>query len=252
MTPEDFLIERADELLADRVLQGLTTEEEAELSGLVVDPEAAGLDMELAAAALALAQGESEPMPGSLIQRIESDAAIRFGTRAVPRSPSAIGRVVPWLGWVAAAASLLYAVLTHPTISEPFRPVPEPTLGERLAGIKPISFSRTDHPLARGGAGSLVWSGSLQEGYLTVRGLAETNPRRGVYQLWIFDATRDDRFPIDGGTFTVTDPRATTTIPIRPRLEVREPTLFAVTLEPPGGVVVSDRKRLLLTASLGP
>ena len=48
------------------------------------------------------------------------------------------------------------------------------------------------------------------------------------------DDTRDDRFPVDGGTFAVLDANQTTLVPIHPSLAVRSPTLFAVTLEPPG------------------
>ncbi len=87
---------------------------------------------------------------------------------------------------------------------------------------------------------------------MAIRGLAEVEPTRGVYQLWIFDDARDARFPVDGGMFSVRDARATTIVPIRASLPVRRPTLFAITLEPPGGVVVSDRKRILLTASSSP
>jgi hypothetical protein len=83
---------------------------------------------------------------------------------------------------------------------------------------------------------------------MRIEGLPPASPGRGVYQLWIFDRRRDDRYPVDGGTFAIPETGGPAVIPIRAALPVAEPTLFAVTLEPPGGVVVSDRKRILLTA----
>jgi hypothetical protein len=41
------------------------------------------------------------------------------------------------------------------------------------------------------------------------------------------------------------------TVPIRPALRVSQPVAFAVTLEPTGGVVVSDRSHLIALARAG-
>lgn len=96
----------------------------------------------------------------------------------------------------------------------------------------------------------VAWDNERQEGYLTLVGLAGVDPRRGAYQLWIFDAKRDARYPVDGGLFTLAEGgRSAVVIPIRAAVPVRRPTLFAITLEPPEGVVVSDRKRIMLTAA---
>ena len=247
MTDDLTPLGRLDELLADRALQGLGPDESDELRDLADDSEADGLALELAAAELALGACPIEEMPDSLRRRIERDAEAHFGRSTVLRP--ALARVVPWLGWVAAAASILFATEARrlgPPVAEPTR---SPTLLERLAGVPVRTLGATDHPLARGGHGDLVWSAERQEGYLTVEGLSEVEPDRGVYQLWIFDASRDERFPVDGGTFTVGNAKAKTVVPIRPSIPVRRPTLFAITLEPPGGVVVSDRKRIVLTAT---
>ena len=85
----------------------------------------------------------------------------------------------------------------------------------------------------------LFWNPAKQEGYMTLQGLAPLDPSKGVYQLWIFDARRDQRYPIDGGVFTVRNPTPRRWIPFRAPLPVEKPTLFAITLEPPGGVVLS-------------
>jgi hypothetical protein len=98
--------------------------------------------------------------------------------------------------------------------------------------------------------GEVVWDGSRQEGYLTLSGLP-VNEHARQYQLWIFDAERDERYPVDGGVFDVPAGQPTLTVPIRPALRVHQPVAFAVTLEPAGGVVVSDRSHLMALARAG-
>jgi hypothetical protein len=39
---------------------------------------------------------------------------------------------------------------------------------------------------------------------MRIRGLAPNDPRRAQYQFWIFDATRNERDPVDGGVSDVT------------------------------------------------
>jgi hypothetical protein len=96
--------------------------------------------------------------------------------------------------------------------------------------------------------GDVVWDGERQEGYLTLAGLEPNAPLGRQYQLWIFDAARDERYPVDGGVFDVPVHDQSTTVPIRPALHVSQPVAFAVTLEPAGGVVVSDRSHLMALA----
>jgi hypothetical protein len=40
-------------------------------------------------------------------------------------------------------------------------------------------------------------------------------------------------------------------VPIHAKLKVTKPTLFAVTVEKPGGVVVSKRERIVVLAKVG-
>ncbi len=72
-----------------------------------------------------------------------------------------------------------------------------------------------------------------------------------AYQLWIFDEARDERFPVDGGVFDVPPGSAEVIVPIAPTLDVSRPVLFAVTVERPGGVMVSSRERIALVADPG-
>ncbi len=248
--------------LADRVLQG----EESGPDGAgrpPMDPEdeEALLDLALAAAVVARLDPSAgvKPMPATLRSRVEADAARSSldGPRPPRPRPAAL-RLVPWLGWAAAASLAVATIARRPAPPDPI-PIPvvipttAPTAAERMARLAAeapaVAMQPTDHPMGAGSGGRLVWSQGRQEGYLELRGLAEVDPSRGTYQLWIFDANRDPRYPIDGGVFAIADARAGTVVPIRAGLPVGRPILFAVTLEPPGGVVVSDRKRILLTAN---
>jgi anti-sigma-K factor RskA len=78
-------------------------------------------------------------------------------------------------------------------------------------------------------------------------GLRRNDAAREQYQLWIFDGRRDQRYPVDGGVFDA-DGRDEIVVPIRARLPVGTPLAFAVTLERAGGVVVSDRERVVVIA----
>ncbi len=78
--------------------------------------------------------------------------------------------------------------------------------------------------------------------------MRRNEPNAEQYQLWIFDARRDERYPIDGGVFNVTGASEGDVIPIKATLSVGVPLKFAVTIEKPGGVVVSDRARVAALA----
>ena len=82
------------------------------------------------------------------------------------------------------------------------------------------------------------------------RGLAPNDSSESQYQLWIFDPTRADweAKPVDGGVFDVPD-TGEVVVPIDAKLAVAETALFAITIEVPGGVVVSERECPVLTAS---
>ena len=81
-------------------------------------------------------------------------------------------------------------------------------------------------------------------------GLRRNNPNVEQYQLWIFDARRDERYPVDGGVFDITHDGAEV-VAIKATLKVNVPLMFAITIERPGGVVVSDRSRIAALANSG-
>jgi hypothetical protein len=103
----------------------------------------------------------------------------------------------------------------------------------------------------RGASGDVVWDGASQRGYLRFEGLEPNDPARLRYQLWIQDATRDARYPVDGGVFDVPRTPGAVVVPIHAAVPVREPVAFVVTLEEAGGAVVSSRERVVAAARPG-
>jgi len=97
-------------------------------------------------------------------------------------------------------------------------------------------------------SGDVVWDPRSQTGFMRFVGLRRNEPNAEQYQLWIFDARRDERYPVDGGVFNITGARQGDVIPIKAALSVGVPLKFAVTIEKPGGVVVSDRTRVAALA----
>lgn len=96
-------------------------------------------------------------------------------------------------------------------------------------------------------AGELAWSTTDQSGFLRVRGLERNDPSTSCYQLWIFDRARDERYPVDGGVFDCSGDEVI--VPIDAKVRVTDPTLFAVTVEKAGGVVVSGREHIVAIAT---
>ena len=87
---------------------------------------------------------------------------------------------------------------------------------------------------------------------MTFKGLPENNPTVEQYQLWIFDKDRDEKYPVDGRVFDIPNADSETIVAIDSKIKIAEATLFAITIERPGGVVVSDRRRLPLLAKVAP
>lgn len=278
---------RATELLADRATYGLDPELDTELKELC--GESYGFDTEsweLAAAAIDLAYTSGdEELPLDLQKRLQAQAITwdeatsvlrpRLGTVTTfpARQPSAPRTTsTPWMGWIAAAACLALAVAgwwPAPTVDRPDTPQnaeatpqdPPPDLvvtpaslrAEMITNAKDLQrleWTATDDPAVRGEVtGDVVWSTEQQMGFLRFTSLAVNDPAVEQYQLWIFDPAQDERFPIDGGVFDIAS-SGEVIIPIDARLPVTGPTLFAITVEKPGGVVVSSRKRLPLLAQV--
>jgi hypothetical protein len=255
--------ERLAELAVGTGLGDLAPEEAAEYSVLLGRHGFAEefLSMRALGAALQATLGELEPMPASLAARIERTAYRRLESApappgSLPRRKRARDRLFAYGGWVAAAASLLVAVSVWRLL--PVR-VPQEALNPSAERASLLASGRAvlKGDWSAGGDlsglavhGDVVWDQARQTGYMRFSGLARNNPRQEQYQLWIFDQQRDQRYPVDGGTFNVTA-SGDVVVRIQARLRVDSPTLFAVTVERPGGVVVSSRARMAAVAHPG-
>jgi hypothetical protein len=267
---------RTLDLLADRAVQPLEGGEQAELRQLLAQfPELDDDLMDLSAAAVHLSAGVADqPLPASLeTALLHQAAAFEAGSRAGGRrGPSA--KVVPLVrpersvphrsqvAWWLAAAAVVLAVagwwgrlldappsaFESPTqvAATPATPGPESLATLPASLQKP--WSTTEDPAAAGVSGEIVWNTEEQTGFMRFKGLPANDPSEYQYQLWIFDAQQDERYPIDGGVFNIPPNDGEAIVPIDPKLEVKNPTLFAITIEKPGGVVVSGRERLVVLA----
>jgi anti-sigma-K factor RskA len=154
--------------------------------------------------------------------------------------------VVAVVGWWPAETSAPVAVA--PPVAAVLKPAEARTELLAIAGTVTVAFAATTDAAAVGAGGDVVWHSGVQRGFMRIQGLAANDPTREQYQLWIFDAERDERYPVDGGVFDV-GPGGEIVVPIKATVFVGKATLFAVTVEKPGGVVVSGRERIVLAAT---
>lgn len=171
-------------------------------------------------------------------------------------------RSFAWGGWLAAAAMLALWVRGPATPSAVVAVVPSAVASSAAASwvrdsliavdsaITRIAWAPTADSTALGASGDVVWSTRAQRGVMRLIGLKSNEVQRWQYQLWIFDKTRDQRYPVDGGVFDVPAGATEVFVPINARVPVGSAVMFAVTVEAPGGVVVSTRERVALLAAL--
>lgn len=257
--------ERLLDLLVAQTTDGLDAREAEELDSALRNIDIEHVDTQalaLAAAAVELgamdASGAVEAMPDSLAARISADGRTRVAA-ATRHEAAAAGRETVsapardprgWKlfqsatrGWLTAAAAIVLAV------SAIFFTLAD--RGERDPAVarKDLLRSAEDAVVAPWGkktpgfasiSGNVVWSDSRQRGYLLLRDMPVNDPTEQQYQLWIVDPQRDEQ-PVDGGVFNVSEEGAVV-VPIRAKLPVNDPRAFAITVEKPGGVVVSENK----------
>ncbi|MEO1618894.1 MAG: anti-sigma factor [Planctomycetota bacterium] len=183
---------------------------------------------------------------------VSADFATADFDRAITNLAAARRR--EWLGWmVAAAAALLAIVMWQRPIQPP--EIDGPSLTQRRNELlaKPnvvlASWSAGTTPLPESVDGEVVFDPETQSGFMTFRGLPINSPTKEQYQLWIIDPERDDE-PVDGGVFDISS-TGETIVEIDAKLKVIDPAAFAITIEKPGGVVVSTQERLPLLAKVG-
>ena len=288
ITEIEQLGERTQDLLVERTLWGLDPSSETELSVSLGDVEATAYEFERTVGALCvgmLADADDASLPADTRARLDAAAGdwssadrspvddapapFRFADGDQPAAP----RVGPmqWMGWIAAAACLTYAIFATTPSSGPVAGV-GPNLVARVQDAADViqanwaglaAIGAPNHALDQGVTGEVVWSDDLDEGFMRISGIEANDPDEYQYQLWIFDADRRTgdlpqfraeglpelltQRPVDGGVFDVTvNDQGEVIVPIDAKLPVGEAQIFAVTKEKPGGVVVSDRDIVFL------
>ncbi len=157
-----------------------------------------------------------------------------------------------WLGWICCAASLLLALGLWSVNRRPVESSSAAAARDMLlasaADIVQIDWAAGTTPFSAEVVGDVVWSTERQLGFMRFRGMPVNDPTVEQYQLWIIDPERDEQ-PIDGGVFDIAE-NGEVIVPIDAKLKVNVPKAFAITIEQPGGVVVSDQSRLPLLAAV--
>jgi hypothetical protein len=279
MSTEDK--DRIMNLLADRATQGLSQKELIELNELLEKhPQWDNPYFDLTAAAVSLSDIEiDEPLPDALRQKIMANAFQYVNSEPSATGPQAgsqeektrqqsgslnKGTVIEFpqkaagwqmLGWYLAAACFILAItgwwprLTQKTQPQSLSELRQQLLAESKDLIKtdwkPASYQGTERL-----SGDVVWSNARQQGFMRFTGMPVIDPQVGAYQLWIFDANQDEKFPVDGGIFAVDQKTGEVIVRINAKLKISQPTLFAITIEKPGGVVVSKRDSLVAVAKI--
>lgn len=260
--------------------EGAAVDDEA----LALELAAASLDVALlksvepmpAAVMLKLMNAVTQDAPTSVGRPLPRTATTASGSGAAPSAggadgPGVAGRILPGgasagrasnafggsgIAWLAAAAALALAAVGW------LRPMPAggpatggptatPQAKQQLVASAPDLSRWVWNALGEMGdkkvGGEVVWSTAKQQGFMTFEGLPPNDPTKEQYQLWIFDPSQSDKTPIDGGVFDVAS-TGEVIVPIDPKLRPAGPVMFAVTIEKPGGSVVSSRERLVLIA----
>lgn len=281
-TPEP---DRLDQLMVDAATQGLSPQDEAELSAaLQQDPalrfEAEAYELAVTSVELALCDPDSsEALPAALRERLVASAGLHLpgaapplrltDTPAVQTAPPKArfsltdGRAFGWYAAAAALIALCIVLLQQPGDNNPTPvtdnknqtpnsntpgglAVADPTERDYRALAEEPKTLQADWGFnADGGdprfataSGEVIWNSDKQAGYMKLTGLPVNDPTKEQYQLWIVDPSRDAE-PIDGGVFDITA-AGQVIVPIDAKLRSDSPAVFAITIEKPGGVVVSE------------
>jgi Anti-sigma-K factor rskA len=253
---DDYLVD----LMVKEATEGLTADESRELQQLaaqLTSAERESIEATVAAVFVASAHG-AHKMPTALRNRIVASAGVSpadTAGRVVSLQPAArISRGYSMAGWWAAAACLVLAIagwwprLVGDGTVQQVAQTPQQERLQLLESGRALEASWSGDTAI---AGDVVFDPVTQRGFLRFRGIPANDPRLAQYQLWIADAGRTQPEPVDGGVFNVTtDASGDIIIPFEAKLPVDKPAAFVVTLEQPGGVVVSKQERVMALAKV--
>lgn len=264
-----------EQLLAGKSLSDLSAAEANELESSLSAADIESLrefERTVTALDLAMDRTREQEMPASMRSSILREADAFFSgqssgkTVSAPHIPS-VSAVEPvkqesvappqtWrrreaLAWITTAAATTFAVgswwwQTSQQSSFSNLALSRADLLASAKDLIQVEWKEGKTPLQQAVSGDVVWSSNYQKGFMRLVGLPINDPLREQYQLWIIDPLRDDE-PVDGGVFDISQ-AGEVIIPIQAKLHVTKPAAFAITIEKPGGVVVSKQDRLPLLA----
>lgn len=211
-------------------------------------------------------QSENKALSFKSKSELNDSAEIRIAAQAPSAAKVSFWN---WAGWAVAAAACVALAInlwttrtvapTGDIVQNPpaqTTPTPQPSLAEQreqflAAAPDAVQTTWTDFnpKQPRGVVGDVVWSNALQKGFMRFRSIPANDKARETYQLWIFDAAQNAKTPIDGGVFDV-DAGGDVIVPIDAKIKVQKPTMFAVTAEKSGGVVVSKLGKVMAVAKI--
>lgn len=233
-------LSKLEELLIDDAIWGLEDHERAQLD----DELQGGADdaewQEIAAlTTIALQTPAVEPPSEALMQRLRQDAPLPKTAR-----PSPVRQV---LSRSNQAQTLLAAAILLLGVALWMDAAPREELSPRELRQSLIKSGSAAVWGWSGDAfqGDVVWDPASQRGAMRFVGLQTNDPGSQQYQLWIFDGQRDQAYPVDGGVFDIPAGATEAVIPIDAKILVHDAKAFVITMEPTGGVVVSDRSRVV-------
>ncbi|MFK7954625.1 MAG: anti-sigma factor [Lysobacterales bacterium] len=195
------------------------------------------------------------PLPPALAAKIIADGEAMLGNPALPqpkpesREPRRWWWMSPAPAWGAACASLVLALSVFWSTPKSVPSLSPSDLDQKLAQMPAaarLNWEGMGDPTYANVSGYVRWDNRTQRGVMQLIGLPVNNPTEAQYQLWIVDPQRDAN-PIDGGVFNIS--AGDNLVAIDAKLQVINPKAFAITLEQPGGVVVSAGPLLVIASS---
>ena len=259
------------ELLAGEVLGDLDDQERLELEELRSNStddrmELVRSELDLTAAAVQAAGVDASlKMPDNLADRIRlAGYKVITGNAAndsvsLDNQPSLLTptettmRTREKIAWLAVAAAIALCVGTIVATQQQTVQTAQLTDQQLRASLlqQPtalqIQWAPGKTPFDSEVTGDVVWDSASQTGVMRFVNMPVNDPSQEQYQLWIIDPERDDE-PVDGGVFDISE-RGEVLVAIDAKLQVINPAAFAITIEKPGGVVVSTQERLPLLAA---
>lgn len=180
------------------------------------------------------------------------------------RQSTGSSAVLSAAGWLVAAAAITIAAvgwMRPPATTAPDdSPIAaNPSVEDRLAALENAAGTVSSDWIAWAGgvlapennpregasevSGKFVWNETRQEGYMVFENMPVNDPTLEQYQLWLVSA--DHEHPIDGGVFNIATADRVI-VPINPKIYAGNLAALGVTVEKPGGVVVSSRQERLV------